>query len=573
MKAIMVMFDSLNRHFLPNYGCKWTKMPNFERLGERTITFDSFYGGSMPCMPARRELHTGRYNFLHSPWSPMQPYDDSIITRLRKNNIYTHICTDHFHYWEDGGSCYLTKFDSHETIRGQQGDKWKGQVTWPDFPDTLSRRKTGESWRHDWINRQFLIKEDDMPQNKTFAAGLDFLERNFKEDNWFLQIEAFDPHEPFYSLEEYKKLYNDEYNGKNLDWPDYGKNEYGDEATKHVNYEYAALMSMCDKYMGKIIDFMDKHDMWKDTLLIVNTDHGFMLGEKEWMGKNVQPFYEELIHIPFFIHDPRNPHPGERRNSLAQTIDIVALIAEYFEISPPDFMDGKSITPIITNDEKIRDGALFGMFGGHINITDGRYVYMKAPICKDNSPIYQYNLMPCHMDHQFSAEELKGAELYDKFNFTLGAKVLKIPYKTELNAYWYGDLLFDLKNDPSQNNPIKNSEIENKMIQLMKKMMDENEAPFEQFIRIGIIDNNEVKKLIEKDKLLSVNINFEKSNVNKIINIYYFMLSTEEKRKDFMNHIKNIDSSINEEEIFDLIKKLEPENKYNFILRLIKNYL
>ena len=60
MKAIMVMFDSLNRHFLPNYGCDWTVMPNFRRLEEKTLTFDNFYAASLPCMPARRELHTGR---------------------------------------------------------------------------------------------------------------------------------------------------------------------------------------------------------------------------------------------------------------------------------------------------------------------------------------------------------------------------------------------------------------------------------------------------------------------------------------------------------------------------------
>ena len=45
MKAIMVMFDSLNRHFLPNYGCDWTVMPQFQRLSEKTLTFDCFYGG------------------------------------------------------------------------------------------------------------------------------------------------------------------------------------------------------------------------------------------------------------------------------------------------------------------------------------------------------------------------------------------------------------------------------------------------------------------------------------------------------------------------------------------------
>ena len=64
MKAIMVMFDSLNRHMLSSYGCDWTVTPNFKRLAERTVAFDNSYVCSMPCMPARREIHTGRSNFL-----------------------------------------------------------------------------------------------------------------------------------------------------------------------------------------------------------------------------------------------------------------------------------------------------------------------------------------------------------------------------------------------------------------------------------------------------------------------------------------------------------------------------
>jgi hypothetical protein len=78
MRAIMVMFDSLNRHMLPPYGAEWVHAPNFERLYERTVTFDNSYVGSMPCMPCRRELHTGRYNFLHRSWGPLEPFDDSV---------------------------------------------------------------------------------------------------------------------------------------------------------------------------------------------------------------------------------------------------------------------------------------------------------------------------------------------------------------------------------------------------------------------------------------------------------------------------------------------------------------
>ena len=84
MKAVMVMYDSLDKHFLQCYGCGWTHTPNFDRLSEKATRFDNFYVGSMPCMPARRGLHTGRYNFLHRGWGPLEPFDDSMPELLKK---------------------------------------------------------------------------------------------------------------------------------------------------------------------------------------------------------------------------------------------------------------------------------------------------------------------------------------------------------------------------------------------------------------------------------------------------------------------------------------------------------
>ena len=77
-RCVVVMYDTLCRHFLPNYGNEWVISPNFERLAKRSIQFENFYVGSMPCMPARREMHTGRYNFLHRSWGPLEPFDDSM---------------------------------------------------------------------------------------------------------------------------------------------------------------------------------------------------------------------------------------------------------------------------------------------------------------------------------------------------------------------------------------------------------------------------------------------------------------------------------------------------------------
>src|SRR5919206_1023066 len=85
-------------------------------------------------MPARRELHTGRYNFLHRSWGPLEPFDDSMPQILGEAGIHTHLASDHPHYWEDGGATYHTRYTTWEFFRGQEGDPWKGVVPGPTDP-------------------------------------------------------------------------------------------------------------------------------------------------------------------------------------------------------------------------------------------------------------------------------------------------------------------------------------------------------------------------------------------------------------------------------------------------------
>lgn len=581
MKAIMVLFDSLNRHLLPNYGCDWTKMPNFQRLAKHTVTFDNFYGGSMPCMPARRELHTGRYNFLHRSWSPMEPYDESVCQNLRSAGVYSHITTDHFHYWEDGGSCYMTKFDSFEMNRGQQGDPWIPCVEKPWWPETYSGRTAGGNWRHDWANRAYMNTEERMAQTRTFENGLDFIDQNAKNDDWFLQIESFDPHEPFYSQQEYKDLYPHEYHGKQMDWPDYGHNELDAEATQHLRYEYAALMSMCDRYLGKVLDKMDEYDLWKDTMLIVNTDHGFMLGEKEWLGKNVQPFYQELIHLPFFIHDPRCPEQdGTRRDQLAQTIDVPVTLADFFGAPALKHAQGVSLLPVVREQKSVRDAALFGLFGGHVNVTDGRYVYMRAAADSANGPLYEYTLMPCHMNAPFKAAELKTAQLCEPFEFTDGCPLMKIEAKGGTNSYWYGTRLYDLENDPHEDHPMEDLEQSRRMAELLRRMMKESEAPAEQYERLGLPMDGPIpdEALVQGEMTFEMphagSLNFTPKGA-KALAIYLSRLVTETGNAFLDRLVANYpeNATLTEEDIFDQMREVEEPRFREMTIKNVRNFL
>ncbi|MHA7581822.1 sulfatase [Paenibacillus vandeheii] len=489
MKAIMIMFDTLNRHMLPPYGCDWVHAPNFKRLAERTVTFDHAYVGSMPCMPARRELHTGRYNFLHRSWGPLEPFDDSMPDLLKENGVYTHLVTDHLHYWEDGGGTYHTRYNSFEFIRGQQGDPWKGQLANPDHPAMAGQDKVLPGVRQDCINRQYILEEADFPQAQTMEKGMEFIRKNAAEDRWFVQMETFDPHEPFFAPQKYRDLYPHEYQGKPFDWPPYSPVKESKEEVDHLRYEYAALLSMCDAYLGKVLDLMDELDLWKDTMLIVNTDHGFLLGEHDWWAKSIMPFYNEIAHIPLFIWDPRSAKQNERRESLVQTIDLAPTILEYFGVGIPADMQGNVLKDTIVADKSVRDAALFGIHGGHVNITDGKYVYMRAPVKRDNSPLYNYTLMPTHMANRFTIDQLSDVVLQAPFSFTKGVQTLKVQATSFNLSHSFGTLLFDVLEDPLQQNPLEDKKVEENMIAMLKDLMSANDAPEEQYIRLGLTDN------------------------------------------------------------------------------------
>ena len=84
-------------------------------------------------------------------------------------------------------------------------------------------------------------------------------------------------------------------------------------------------------------------------------------------------------------------------------------------------------------------------------------------------------------------DELHTMDLAGPFGFTKGSKVLRLrgqPFMAD--AYSFGTLLFDLQADPQQHTPITDPVVEERMVSLMTGLMRENDAPGEQFERLGL---------------------------------------------------------------------------------------
>ena len=501
MKTLFILFDSLNRNSLSCYNPNAAATPAFDRLAALGTVFDTHYAGSLPCMPARRDLLTGRLNFLHRSWGPVEPFDHCFPDTLRQHGIYSHLISDHYHYWEEGGCGYHNRYSSAEFVRGQERDLWKAMVQPPleRFRQQYHPMLSEASRRApNMVNREYIRHEEDFPIVQCVKLANEFLATNHSADNWFLQVEMFDPHEPFTSPERFKQQASG-YSGPILDWPLYDQLDLTDNEARELTLNYQAVVQMCDHYLGRLLATFDQYDLWKDTAIILTTDHGFLLGEHNWWGKNRMPVLDPIAHIPLMMYHPQQANgSGNRCQQLTQCLDITPTILELHGIDPSvDNSNhcGQSLLSLMQtgNHTTVRDYALFGLFGGAVNITDGRYTYFHYP-SDTTSPLHEYTLMPVHPASYFTREEFNGAELVHNQPFGNGYPLLKLSAldnarRPPMQGGAFGDAtnsLYDVKADPQQSTPLDQPDKKAELINAITRLFRENDAPAELYTRFDL---------------------------------------------------------------------------------------
>jgi len=372
MKVILILSDSLHRHYLPPYGNEDTIAPNIERFARRSVTFDNHWIGSAPCMPARRDMLTGRLHFLERGWGGVEPFDIPFPHLLRDDaGVFCHMETDHYHYFHVGGENYHMPFNSWSFHRGQEADTYVSRVSSPEEPEHLGQ------WRAQYAKNQTAFQTAaDYSTPRTFQRAVDWLQANEGADDYFLWIEAFDPHEPFDCPDEYLEMYGDDWRGPQYNWSGYEKVDGESEATRHLQRQYMATLTMMDEWFGKLLDELERQGTYEETLVILTTDHGHMLGERGLTGKNRWHAWNEMAHIPLIVHLPGSAHAGERRMQLTQNVDIMPTVCDYFGVPIPHAIHGESWRPVLEENAPVqRRAALYGWFGQSVNLSDGRYTY------------------------------------------------------------------------------------------------------------------------------------------------------------------------------------------------------
>ena len=322
MNIILVLIDSLNRHALQAYAPTPFETPNLTAFAERACRFDNHFIGSMPCMPARREIFTGRHEMLWRPWGPLEPFDQRLPRLLEDRGYSTAIVTDHYHYWEENSNGYLQCFQSSECIRGHEIDYWKPLVPRKDMPawaENIEKYRPGYGHRYFSNVADFRGTDDYFPA-RVFGGACNWLKTRRDERPFFLQVESFDVHEPFDVPEPYASMYGDGAARDRFDlWPPYQDAarqaefmaQASPEELEFIRAQYGGKVSQLDHWFGKLTKTMDELGLWENTAVIVTADHGHDLGERGNFGKQY-PHFDSHANIPLMIWHPEMPGRASR---------------------------------------------------------------------------------------------------------------------------------------------------------------------------------------------------------------------------------------------------------------------
>ena len=114
-----------------------------------------------------------------------------------------------------------------------------------------------------------------------------------------------------------------------------------------VRKHYAACVTFADAQVGRLLEKLDALQLREKTILILWGDHGWHLGEHAVWGKHT--LFEESLRSPLIITYHGIPSPGESTQSIVETLDIFPTVCDLAGMDKPDFVQGRSLKPILEN--------------------------------------------------------------------------------------------------------------------------------------------------------------------------------------------------------------------------------
>jgi iduronate 2-sulfatase len=387
LNVLFISIDDL-RNDLGALGVAHARTPHLDAFAAKGRLFPRHYAQTPTCGASRYALLRGRYperpehlgnnaiRDTHSDWAKL-----SLPGWFRQHGYRTFALGKVTHY--PGGRTGRLWAEGPEELAGVWDRSWIPETPW-GAPEQMmhgyangaprNRGKTppwesfdgaDEAYPDAWIAEEAIRTLRELAETRA---------------PWFFAVGFFKPHLPFAAPQKYFDLHDPKRipppavssrPSEPSGWHRSGefRGNYGHEGrdpendpayARELRHAYAAAISYVDEQVGRLLRVFDELRLGDRTIVIVWSDHGFLLGEHAIWGKHC--LYEEALRAPLIIRTPDLPHPGANSQAIVETIDIFPTLLELAELPIPESLHGRSLRPQLMDPSVPAEKPAFGFW-------------------------------------------------------------------------------------------------------------------------------------------------------------------------------------------------------------------
>jgi len=396
--VVVVVLDNVRADYVAS---RRVRTPNLDAFARESLSFTRYRPEAFPTIPARRTIMTGRRIYPFRDWDPTpglpqepgwQPIARGVpvfTDLLERAGYRTGYVTDNPHILSGAFDSFRERFTHPVTVRGQvpfRGDPpsrvSRERVRRHALPPLL-RDKTTRRRIREYLNANFgRGGEEDYLAPRVFTAASQWVEEASRAKRPFaLVVDSFDPHEPWDPPDRYLRMYGrGRFRGVKPIQPffppggaieRFGLTPAGMRSVRNL---YKAELTMVDAWFGFFLARLDRLAVAEDTVVVVLSDHGVLLGERGQVGKAPSQMHREVTDVPLMIRDPLRRMAGRRTTYRASTHDIAPTALSYLGRRVPKAMDGVDLSVIFAGKRPPRRETFTSAYGEFVSAGDERWL-------------------------------------------------------------------------------------------------------------------------------------------------------------------------------------------------------
>ena len=381
--VLLIAIDDLNDWIGCMGGHPQAKTPNIDRLAARGVLFNNAHCQSPVCNPSRASMMTSLYPattgiYFLSPDLAKSPLaKESTLMPMRFQNEGYHVS------------------GAGKIFHGNQSQRylpnWAGRFG--GFGPSPEKKLSSFPGMRPWDWGAYPKQDDKMPDHKIAAWAVEQLKKK-QETPSFIAVGFYRPHVPQYVPQKWFDLYPLD----SVQLPKVSENDLDDLSDYAINLtrlkhvapphnwvvkndewkplvqSYLACVSFVDHQVGKLLDALENSPAKDNTLIILYSDHGFHLGEKERWAK--RSLWEDSTRVPLIVAGP-GVAQGKVCSKPAQLLDIYPTLLELTGLKPDPKLEGDSLVPMLKNPQADWPHMARTSFGpGNYSIRSERYRYI-----------------------------------------------------------------------------------------------------------------------------------------------------------------------------------------------------